>query len=72
MSKSALDAGIPVLTEVIKVTATNAEQAAKTAPIRAAEPRQHLEVVDVPTIDGWLSEEWNRLERKSADVSCTK
>jgi hypothetical protein len=61
MSKSALDAGIPVLTEVIKVTA---EPAAKTTPVRAAEPKQHPEVVDVPTIDGWLNEEWNRLERK--------
>ncbi|HSY29933.1 MAG TPA: hypothetical protein VK832_20650 [Burkholderiaceae bacterium] len=61
MSKSALDAGIPVLTEVIKVAA---EPAAKTTPVRAAELRQQPEVVDVPTIDGWLNEEWNRLERK--------
>ena len=61
MSKSALDAGIPVLTEVIKVTA---EPAAKPPPVRAAELKHPPEVVDVPTIDGWLNEEWNRLERK--------
>ncbi len=62
MTKSSLDAGIPVLTEVI------AGDDDFVAPARvlaaSAKPVPRPEVVDVPLIDGWLTEEWNRLERK--------
>ena len=68
MSKSALDAGIPVLTEVIDIPATNPDAAPPPAPspatLRATVQEVTPTVVDVPTIDGWLNEEWNRLERK--------
>lgn len=76
MSKSKLDAGIPVLTEVIEVTEVVVTPVAskppelKPMPMRAKEPQPqlqsppHPEIVDVPEIDGWLNEEWNRLERK--------
>ncbi len=62
MSKSTLDAGIPVLTEVI---AGDESFVAPAKPLAAhAKPVPRPEVVDVPLIDGWLTEEWNRLERK--------
>jgi|GEM_PF-2065521 len=84
MSKSPLDAGIPVLTEVIddKVAAPQptfhaAPKAVPKAPptvaptmttFKAATVRAPelpiSDVVDVPAIDGWLNDEWNRLERK--------
>jgi hypothetical protein len=70
MSKSKLDAGIPVLTEVIELTAANAETMVRpmpmpvSVPLHVAPVQEHPEVVDVPTIDGWLNDEWNRLERK--------
>ena len=71
MSKSPLDAGIPVLTEVIDATPERVQQAApKTTPVRIPEAPVVTEVVDmadvvdVPAIDGWLNDEWNRLERK--------
>ena len=63
MSQSRIDAGIPVLTEIIAAPAAEA-QVAKPAPPVAPQPPERPEVVDVPTIDGWLNEEWNRLERK--------
>jgi len=63
MSKSRIDAGIPVLTEIIKTPGADAE-IGKQAPPRTPQPQERPEVVDVPTIDGWLNEEWNRLERK--------
>ncbi|HXA46786.1 MAG TPA: hypothetical protein VNW52_04085 [Burkholderiaceae bacterium] len=73
MSKSKLDAGIPVLTEVIDASLVSTEPVSKpvrlhTAPVREVHEMHAVhelaDVVDVPTIDGWLNEEWNRLERK--------
>jgi hypothetical protein len=64
MSKSKLDAGIPILTEVIEAQKANAETLARPVPLHVAPVQEHPSVVDVPTIDGWLNEEWNRLERK--------
>jgi hypothetical protein len=84
MSKSPLDAGIPVLTEVIddKLTAPQPTfhatpkpppkapptvaptmTAFKTTTVRAPE-LPVSDIVDVPAIDGWLNDEWGRLERK--------
>jgi len=64
MSNSKIDAGIPVLTEIIKVPVFNTNAGLKQESPRAAQAQEGPEVVDVPTIDGWLNEEWNRLERK--------
>jgi hypothetical protein len=65
MGTSKLDAGIPILTEVIEINASAAESLARPVPLRVAPVQDHHpEVVDVPTIDGWLNDEWNRLERK--------
>jgi len=70
MSKSKLDAGIPILTEVLEVPSANAEALIKPVRLHTAPglgthgAHEPLDVVDVPTIDGWLNEEWNRLERK--------
>ncbi|HEX8956841.1 MAG TPA: hypothetical protein VF798_11230 [Burkholderiaceae bacterium] len=61
MSKTSLDAGIPILTEVIE---DSGNFVASSKPQDAARPVPRPEVVDVPLIDGWLTEEWNRLERK--------
>lgn len=62
MSKPGLDAGIPILTEVIE---GSTDFVAPPKPLAvAAKPVPRPEVVDVPLIDGWLTEEWNRLERK--------
>ena len=62
MSKTGLDAGIPILTEVIE---GSSDFVAPPKPLAAAaKPAPKPEVVDVPLIDGWLTEEWNRLERK--------
>ncbi|MBV8634296.1 MAG: hypothetical protein JO002_07385, partial [Burkholderiaceae bacterium] len=62
MSKAGLDAGIPILTEVIE---GSSDFVAPPKPLAAAaKPAPKPEVVDVPLIDGWLTEEWNRLERK--------
>ncbi len=62
MSKPSLDAGIPVLTEVID--SSDDFVAPRRPPAANAKPVARPEVVDVPLIDGWLTEEWNRLERK--------
>ncbi len=62
MSKTNLDAGIPVLTEIIPGSSA-VEVPARPMPA-SANPAPPAEVVDVPLIDGWLTEEWNRLERK--------
>jgi hypothetical protein len=61
MSNSTLfDAGIPVLTEIIQAPVDAADK----PPPDEAETQEPPKVVDVPAIDGWLTEEWNRLERK--------
>ena len=62
MSKSTLDPGIPILTEVI--AADEHFVAPPKQAGAAGKPVPRPEVVDVPLIDGWLTEEWNRLERK--------
>lgn len=62
MSNSARDAGIPVLTEIIYGPGEAPDK--PLCPPRETEPQEHLESADVPTVDGWLAEEWNRLERK--------
>ena len=62
MSKPTLEAGIPVLTEVIAGDEHVIAPPKALAP--AGKPVPRPEVVDVPLIDGWLTEEWNRLERK--------
>ena len=64
MSKSKIDSGIPVLTEIIQAPSEHATFAAKPESPPPTRVPEHPEVVDVPTIDGWLNEEWNRLERK--------
>lgn len=77
MSNSAHEAGIPVLTEVIaddehfiappkpQATAPAPAPAVHATPVQpVSKPVPRPEVVDVPLIDGWLTEEWNRLERK--------
>jgi hypothetical protein len=67
MSKTNLDAGIPVLTEIIPGDAVAAPAKPLpmfTKPAAPTEVAEVAEVVDVPLIDGWLTEEWNRLERK--------
>ncbi|MFI4939500.1 MAG: hypothetical protein ACHP7O_04030 [Burkholderiales bacterium] len=60
MSNSAFDAGIPVLTEIIHA----AELDAASVSQNREERQEHLEAADAAPIDGWLNEEWNRLERK--------
>lgn len=55
MNNAALDAGIPVLTEIIRAPGVDS------AP---PDSLDMADVVDVPAIGGWLNEEWNRLERK--------
>jgi len=63
MSKSAFDAGIPILTEVIVAPrAESASQPAKPSSVISAHERTRI--VDAPDVDGWLNEEWNRLEQK--------
>ena len=62
MSKPGLDAGIPILTEVIEGSSDFVAPPKPLAAVGKSAPRP--EVVDVPLIDGWLTEEWNRLERK--------
>jgi hypothetical protein len=64
MSKSKLDAGIPVLTEVLEVPSASIETPARPVRLHTAPVHEIPDVVDVPTIDGWLNDEWNRLERK--------
>lgn len=64
MSKSKIDSGIPVLTEIIEVPPKNTNFAAEPESPPPNRAPEYPEVVDVPTIDGWLNEEWNRLERK--------
>jgi hypothetical protein len=54
MSNSAFDAGIPVLTEIIEAPGLDT----------ASLLQERIEAADVVPIDGWLNEEWNRLERK--------
>jgi hypothetical protein len=64
MSNSALDAGIPVLTEIIDVPHA---EAAVEPPLWLTEPTEaqpHKDTVDVSDVDGWLNAEWDRLERK--------
>src|ERR1019366_2227743 len=34
---------------------------------RSAAPQESRQAVDVPDIDGWLTEEWSRVERKIGD-----
>lgn len=61
MSNPALDAGIPVLTEVI------------TAPDETTLPRHDLappaatKTEPSPALDDWVEDEWNRMERKISD-----
>jgi hypothetical protein len=69
MSKSVLDAGIPVLTEIIQAPHTDAPTEPVPPPQTETHPHQveasaHPGVVNQVDIDGWLNEEWNRLERK--------
>ena len=67
MNKSTQDAGIPVLTEIIELPqnepevleATVPEPAATFADVEAA-PQES----STPPINGWLDEEWTRLEQK--------
>lgn len=61
MSNSAFDAGIPVLTEIIQAPRVDS---APRQPVPPPAAQESANVVDVPTIDGWLNDEWNRLERK--------
>jgi hypothetical protein len=62
MSNSTVDAGIPVLTEIIQMPDADAPK--PSLPPNRVESKERSEVVDVPDIDGWLDEEWNRLESK--------
>jgi hypothetical protein len=74
MSNSALEAGIPVLTEIIEVphiefeSASESESEFEPEPVspwsadQAATPP--LDAASEVDVDGWLSEEWNHLEQK--------
>jgi hypothetical protein len=66
MSKSSLEASIPVLTEIIEMPHLQADEelAAAAMPEPRAEAVAADKAVDVQDIDGWLNEEWNRLERR--------
>ena len=70
MNKSAQDAGIPMLTEVIQPPP--APPAEPEPPLAAADASFDDEVpvltqpMEPGPIDGWLDEEWTRLEQKVA------
>ena len=60
MNRSTLDAGIPVLTEVI------APQLQPTLPRHAIAPSAATapDTVLPAELDGWIEDEWNRMERR--------
>ena len=66
MSNSALDAGIPVLTEIIEIPHIEPEPWLEPHQpvLTEAQPQPQTGTVDEADVDGWLNEEWNRLERK--------
>lgn len=67
MSKSAQDAGIPMLTEVIQPPPAPAEPEPPAATLSFDEEVPVLtQPVEPEPIDGWLDEEWTRLEQKVA------
>ncbi|GGI53587.1 hypothetical protein [Oxalicibacterium solurbis] len=71
MNKSAQDAGIPMLTEVIQPPPAPAEPeppvvVAAAVPLDEHEPPVSTQPIDPEPIDGWLDEEWTRLEQKVA------
>lgn len=72
MSKSAQDAGIPMLTEVIQPPPTPAPAepespvAISTASLGEHEPPVLTQPITSEPINGWLDEEWTRLEQKVA------
>ena len=64
MNHSPLDAGIPVLTEVIATTRQVAPPARDIAPDeRLAETEFETEHIPAEA-EGWIEDEWNRMERK--------
>lgn len=73
MNKSAQDAGIPMLTEVIQPPPAPAPAPAEPEPVAVAatpldehEPPVLTQPIGPEPIDGWLDEEWTRLEQKVA------
>jgi hypothetical protein len=64
MNHSALDAGIPVLTEVIAAPQLAAPPAHDIAPEETrAETEFETEFMPAEA-EGWIEDEWNRMERK--------
>lgn len=61
MNKTVLDAGIPVLTEVIAAPQETVPPHHDIAPPAAAETEPS------PALDDWIEDEWNRMERKISD-----
>jgi hypothetical protein len=73
MNKSAQDAGIPVLTEIIEpppqVEAQPDEASANYASPTDDEP---LQADSAEPINGWLDEEWTRMEQKVSARTLTQ
>jgi hypothetical protein len=75
MNKSTQDAGIPVLTEVIQpppkvVVAPQPETPAiHASPVDEIDP---LEADSTEPINGWLDEEWTRMEQKVSARTLTQ
>jgi hypothetical protein len=83
MSKTPTDLGIPLLTEVIAPPEPEIEQlsvpvdnfvpsAAPAIPVTAQTAQQDPAAEPAPPIDGWLDEEWTRLEQKIRDRVLTQ
>lgn len=70
MNKSAQDAGIPMLTEVIQSPPApiHTEPEPAVSPVSAAdiEPPMPAQQAEPEPINCWLDEEWTRLEQKVA------
>ena len=66
MNKSTQDAGIPVLTEIIELPQNEPEvlEAAPEPAATFADGEDASQESSTPPIDGWLDEEWTRLEQK--------
>lgn len=74
MNKSAQDAGIPMLTEVIQTPPPQVAPQTE-APVIHANPVDEIEPLQADSatpINGWLDEEWTRMEQKVSARTLTQ
>ncbi len=77
MNKSTQDAGIPILTEIIEPPRVDHAPAEETtienqaAPVAPVIPAASSQTGHAP-INGWLDEEWTRLEQKISERMLTQ